>query len=138
MIAARGASARPSTRAPAGTTGRPGVLRGSTAGRAPRQSCRLNEPARREATTTAAAADRARDLLVRAPLELAEDDRVPLALGQFLHRSDELADSLALLDGLRRLDDAVEVVGDLVVAPPVLAQQVQGCVVRDAVEPRPQ
>src|SRR5436305_1120034 len=76
------------------------------------------------------------DLLVGAALELTQDDRVALALGKVLDGANHLADPLALLERLRRLDHAVEVLRDLVVVPAVLAQEVQRRVVRHAVQPR--
>ena len=69
--------------------------------------------------------ERSGDLLVRASLELTQHHRVALALGQALHGEDQLANTLFLLHGLRRLHHAVEVLRDLVVRPAVLAQEIQ-------------
>ena len=80
-------------------------------------------------------AELAGDLVVAAALELAQHERVALALGQRLHGIQRRAEVLAALEGLVGALDPVEVLVELLVGPAVLAQQVEGGVVGDAVEP---
>ena len=79
-----------------------------------------------------------RDLLIAQPVDLAQQDRVTLALRKRLDGRHRGPQPLPQLERLVGPLHAVHVLVELVVAPAVLAQKIQRSVVRDPVEPRAQ
>ena len=78
------------------------------------------------------------DLRVAAALELAEDHRVALALGQRLDGLEHRPEAVSALGHLVRAVGGGRQRLDVLVRPPVLPQRVQRRVVDDPVQPRPQ
>ena len=77
-----------------------------------------------------------RDLVVAAPFELAEHDRVALAQGQPLNGGKRVEQDLTPLEHLLRAILPADHVLERLVAGGAVAEGIQGRVVRDPVEPR--